>query len=103
MKQRPAHEAIADDECNMVSPNGLVGRNPESAEFVQMRIRVIALENLLIALLSEASDRQLDLIREMAIFISPRPGFTTHPLTTHAASHMVDLVERAERVRMASI
>jgi hypothetical protein len=70
-----------------------------NAELVQLRIRVIALENLVIALLAEASDRQLELAREMAAYISPRPGFTQHPLTIHAAAHMVDLVERAGQFR----
>ena len=69
------------------------------AELVQLRIRVIALENLLIALLAEASDRRLELAREMAAYIAPRPGFTQHPLTVKAAAHMVDLVERAGRFR----
>ena len=70
-----------------------------NAELVQLRVRVIALENLVIALLAEASDRQLDLAREMATYISPRTGFTQHPLTIHAAAHMVDLVERARQFR----
>jgi hypothetical protein len=70
-----------------------------NAELVQLRIRVIALENVVISLLAEASDRQLDLIREMAAFICPRPGFTQHPLTIQAATQMIDLVERAARFR----
>ncbi len=69
------------------------------AELVMLHIRVIALENLVISLLATASDRQLDLAREMAPYISPRPGFTHHPLTIHAAAHMIDLVERASRFR----
>ena len=73
-----------------------------NAELVQLRVCVIALENLIIALLAEASDRQLSLVREMASNISPRPGFTHHPLTTHAADHMVDLVERAGRFRVTT-
>ena len=73
-----------------------------NAELVQLRIRVIALENLVIALLAEASDRQLGLVRQMATYISPRPGFTQHPLTVHAANHMVDLVERADHFRSAN-
>jgi len=64
-------------------------------ELAQLRIRLIALENLVIALLAEAPDRQLDLVREMAAYISPRPGFTRHPLTIHAAAQMISLVERA--------
>ena len=70
-----------------------------NVELVQLRIRVIALENLIIALLAEASDGQLDLAREMAAYISPRPGFTQHPLTVHAAAQMIDLVDRADRFR----
>ena len=67
-----------------------------NAELVTLRIRVIALENLMISPLATASDDQLRLAREMASYISPRPGFTQHPLTIHAAAHMVDLVERAK-------
>jgi hypothetical protein len=70
-----------------------------NAELVQLRIRVIALENVVIALLAQAPDRQLDLVREMAAYISPRPGFTQHPLTVHAAAEMVHLVERALHFR----
>jgi hypothetical protein len=73
-----------------------------NAELVQLRIRVIALENLVIALLAEASERQLGLAREMAAYIAPRPGFTHHPLTLHAAAQMVDLVERARHFRSAA-
>jgi hypothetical protein len=70
-----------------------------NAELVQLRVRVIALENLVISLLAEAPDRQLDLAREMAAFIAPRPGFTHHPLTIHAAALMIDLVDRAGHFR----
>ncbi len=69
------------------------------AELVQLRIRVIALENLLIAVLSESPDRQLQIARDMAGYISPRPGFTQHPLTIRAADHMTDLVDRAVHFR----
>jgi hypothetical protein len=70
-----------------------------NAELVHLRIRVIALENLVITLLAGAPDQQLGLAREMAAYISPRPGFTHHPMTVHAADHMVDLVERAGHFR----
>jgi hypothetical protein len=70
-----------------------------NAEMVALRVRVIALENVLIALLATATDHQLKLIREMADYVSPRPGFTAHPLTIHAAEHMVDLVDRSMRFR----
>lgn len=70
-----------------------------NAELVQLQIRVIALENLLAALLADASDRQLDLAREIAECIAPRPGFTAHRLTTHAAARMTSLIERAGHLR----
>jgi tellurite resistance-related uncharacterized protein len=70
-----------------------------NAELVQLQVRTIALENLMIMMLAEGSDRQLELAREMATYISPRAGFTYHPLTTHAAAHMIDLVDRAIHYR----
>jgi hypothetical protein len=72
-----------------------------NAELVHLRVRVIALENLVIALLAEAGGRQIALAREMAAYVAPRPGFTHHPLTIHAASHMIDLIERAGPFRSA--
>ena len=69
------------------------------AELATLHSRVIALESLVTALLATASEQQLVLAREMATYISPRPGFTRHPLTTHAAAHMINLVERASRFR----
>ncbi len=69
------------------------------AEMGALHVRVIALENLLIALLAAASDAELEVARKMASYISPRPGFTRHPLTLHAAGHMTDLIERAARFR----
>lgn len=70
-----------------------------NAELSQLHIRVIALEGLMTALLAEASDRQLDVARGMAAYITPRPGFTDHPLTIRAATQMIDLLERADRFR----
>lgn len=71
-----------------------------NAEMVQLRIRVIALENVIITLLAGATDQQLELIREMAATISPRSGFTQHPLTIHAARQMNHLVDRANHFRV---
>ena len=72
-----------------------------ATECAQLRIRVVALENLVIALLAHAPEQQLLLAREMAIHISPRPGFTPHRLTLHAADEMRSLVERAGRFRVS--
>jgi hypothetical protein len=60
---------------------------------------VIALENLVIALLAQVTDRQLDLARQMASYISPRAGFTRHRPTIRAAAQMVHLAERADHFR----
>ena len=64
-------------------------------EMAQLRIRIIALENLLIALLAQAPESQLLLAREMASYISPRAGHTPHPLTLRAADEMRSLLDRA--------
>lgn len=69
------------------------------AQLGALHVRIIALENLVIALLSGASERQLELALNMAPHIAPRPGYTPHPLTTRAADHIVELVERASRFR----
>jgi hypothetical protein len=65
------------------------------AEWVHLRMRLIAMENVLIALLAEAPDSQRALVREMAACIAPRPGATAHPLTVQAALQMNQLVDRA--------
>ena len=71
------------------------------AELVQLRVRVIALENMVIALLANAPPEQQALAREMASYISPRPGYTPHTLTLHAAEQMRSLVDRADRFQPA--
>jgi len=68
-------------------------------ESMQLRARVIALENLLISLLAQSPESQLVLAREMATFIAPRPGYTPHPLTLRAADQMRSLVDRASPFR----
>ncbi len=70
-----------------------------NTEVVQLRIRVIALENLMIALLARAPAEQLDLVREMAAYISPRPGHAQHPMTIHAAAQMLSLLDRSGHFR----
>lgn len=84
----PAPHASATDEHELTN-----------AELVHLRIRVIALENMMIAVLAQGSDRQIEVAREMAEYIAPRPGFTPHPLTLQAADHMTHLVERALHFR----
>jgi hypothetical protein len=91
-----------DSEGNAASASRHGGQAPDgtaltNAELVQLRIRVIALENLVIALLAEAPGRQLTLARGMATYISPRAGFTRHPITLRAADAMRSLVDRADR------
>jgi hypothetical protein len=70
-----------------------------NAELVQLQTRVIALENLVTALLADASIRQLELSTELANLIRPRQGYTQHRLTLHAAEQMMHLLERGKRLR----
>jgi hypothetical protein len=81
--------------------SGLAAPLSTQTELAQLRVRVVALENLVIALLAQAPEPQLRLAREMAAHISPRPGFTRHRLTLHAADEMLSLVDRARRFRSA--
>lgn len=92
--------SVWNDEGGACSTN-VQNDTPEltNAELVQLRVRVIALENLLTTLLAEGSERQLEVAREMASYISPRAGSTQHPLTIRAADHMIDMVNRAEHFR----
>jgi uncharacterized protein YeaO (DUF488 family) len=73
---------------------------PANLELAHLRIRVIALENLVITLLAEASDRQIHLARELAKFIAPQPGVVPHPLAIHASAHMMGLIDRARHFRV---
>ncbi len=66
-----------------------------NTELERLRMRMIAMENLLITMLAQAPDQQLELGYEMAAFISPRPGYTHHPRTVGAAALMVHLLHRA--------
>tara|TARA_R110002049_G_C8964408_1_gene546971 strand:+ start:255 stop:608 length:354 start_codon:yes stop_codon:yes gene_type:complete len=70
-----------------------------NTELVHLRVRVIALENVIISLLAQAPDQQHELVRKMANYITPRAGSTQHPLTIDAASHMKQFVDRAVHFR----
>lgn len=69
-------------------------------EIMHFRVRVIALENLVVAVLAHSSAQVLTTGREMTNYISPRPGATHHRLTTDAAAHMLDLIERSENLQV---
>ena len=72
--------------------------NLTNAELVQLQVRVIALENLVIALLTGAPDKTLCIARALAADIYPRDTSTPHPLTIRAAELMVHMVERSALV-----
>jgi hypothetical protein len=65
-------------------------------ELDHMRIRLIAIENLLIVLLAQSNDEPRELGDEMANYISPRPGATAHRTTLEAAAQMRHLLKRAQ-------
>ncbi|MEP7316433.1 MAG: hypothetical protein ABI667_07035 [Sphingomicrobium sp.] len=60
-----------------------------------LRSRLIALENIVLALLAGAPESRSELVLEMADHISPRPSFTQHRMTIEAAGQMRALVDRA--------
>lgn len=69
------------------------------AEAVNIRVRLIALENIVVALLASGTQDSLELVREMAQYILPRSDATPHRLTTEAARNMLAIVERAQHCR----
>ena len=74
---------------------------PDHAELVQMRIRLITLENIVLGLLSGANGEQIEQIRKRADMIEPRPEASRHPLTELAAGDMRKFLERAARMAEA--
>lgn len=70
-------------------------------ELAHLHHRLIALENVVIALLADAPDRQLVLAHAIAAYITPRTGRTQHPSTVHAAALIRQLLTRAGHVRCA--
>ena len=79
-----------------------VAGNIGDAEDGNLVVRLIALENIIVTLLADAPQSQSERVREMATFISPRPGSTPHRLTIEAARNMLALVERAAHYRSKS-
>jgi len=65
------------------------------AELIRLRVRVIALENIVIALLATGTTGQRELATEMADIIRPRDGAVAHPLTIEAATLIDGLVQRS--------
>ena len=74
-----------------------------NAELIQLRVRMIALENVTMVLLAQASQSALVQVRTLAEAIQPREGYTQHPLTLHAAAQMLQLVERAAHLSQAEM
>jgi hypothetical protein len=66
---------------------------------VQLRMHVLALEDAVVSLLAQNSMWQLDRLRDVAAYVTPRPGFIPHPQTIRAATEWVCLVERARHLR----
>lgn len=82
-----ARGGVAQDDLRVALTN---------AELVQLQLRVIALENLVTALLATAPDNTTELVRALATSISPRPDSTPHHLTVRAAAQMLHLLERGQ-------
>tara|TARA_R110000824_G_scaffold203676_1_gene388204 strand:+ start:1255 stop:1536 length:282 start_codon:yes stop_codon:yes gene_type:complete len=74
-------------------------RDPGHSELVQLRIRVIALENLMQALLSQSDGAVRQEVRERADEIQSHDDASDHPLTEYAKSKMLKLLARADRRR----
>lgn len=94
-KGSPSQPAIESTGPPAGSPEGAPPLS--NAELVQLQIRMIALENLVVALLADASEQQLARVRGIAASIFPRPG-VEHRLTAHATAQMEHLTQRSLRL-----
>lgn len=83
-------------------PTPTVAGEIGDAEAANLRVRLIALENVVVALLAGAPESCTALVRDMADYISPRPGTTPHRLTIEAARKMTALAERADQYRQCA-
>lgn len=70
-----------------------------NAELVQLQVRVIALENLVTALLAAAPSSIGTWVDERARSILPRAGYTPHHLTIRASAHILHLAQRSALLR----
>lgn len=70
-----------------------------TVEWDHLRFRVVALENLLIALMADGPLPRLDRLREMARHVAPRRGSAEHPVSQFAAVQIIHMVERARHVK----
>ncbi|HEX5390781.1 MAG TPA: hypothetical protein VFW67_13540 [Burkholderiaceae bacterium] len=101
----PAHltdgDAAANENMASANPPDALEASPlvTWVEWDHLRYRVVALENLLVALLAEGSMGRLDRLREMSRYVAPRRGCTDHPVTLLAAAQIVHLVERARHTK----
>ena len=97
--------------ADSAGPEAIVGTDPgapppddlpldlKNAELVQLQLRVIALENLVTALLATAPTDTTDLVRAIAANISPRPESRQHHLTVRAAAQMIHLLGRGQQAK----
>lgn len=85
------------DETNDSLTGTWDASDPGHAELVQMRIRLIALENLVLALLAQSGQEVRQDVRDRADEIRPRAESSEHPLTELARTEMLKLLARAER------
>jgi hypothetical protein len=67
-------------------------------EVVCLRTRVIALENVVIAMLAGGSHDQRAVVHDMALFVRPPLDEVQDRLTIHAADLMDHLADRATRL-----
>jgi len=70
-----------------------------NAELLRLRVRVMALENMIISLLSEGADHQQATVRDMAGRIAPRAEGTQQPLRPKSSDQLDDMVNRAQDFR----
>lgn len=75
---------------------------PADIAIARLRIRMEALEHLVIILLADTKSRDVDTVRELLNNIPFWTDPSHNAESTRAAAHMIGLVERSDRLRSGS-
>lgn len=95
----PSHAAVCADSG--VTPPVTVSAPPPVTwvEWDHLRSRVVALESLLVALLTDGPASRLDHLANVVRHIPPHQSGVDHPLTQLAAAQTLHLLQRANRLK----
>lgn len=91
--------AVVDVGASAPMPSEGSSAPSKGSELEHIKVRLVALENLVTFLLAQLPDPQIGVVREMADYVAANSGAAPYPLTTRAATKMRGLLEGAGHLR----